>query len=86
MSRFLQNWTYPKHAVACTGLYLGFHIMGNALLGKKIPEDEKSLNPIEICKHMTKKQKVFNVALCCFYAFDMSVTYQVINHFKKQFK
>jgi len=86
MSRFVQNWTYPKHAATVSGLYLGLSLAGNAFLGKKIPEDEKSLHPGEICRNMTKKQKVFNLILCGCYAVDMSVTYLVIKHFKKQYK
>ncbi len=86
MSRLLENWTYPKHIAAFSGLYLGLAVAGNALLGKKIPEDEKSLNPCEICSHMTKKQKVFNIILSGCYAVDISVTYLIINHFRKQYK
>ncbi len=86
MSHFIENWTYPKHAATFTGLYVGLAVAGNALLGKKIPEDEKSLCPSDVCNHMTKKQKVFNVILGGCYVIDMSVTYIVINHFKKQFK
>jgi hypothetical protein len=86
MSKFLQNWTYDKHAILVTSAYIGIATLGNALLGKRIPEDEKSLSPIQICKSMTKKQRVFNGIVCGCFAFDMSITYLVINHFKKQFK
>ncbi len=86
MSKLIQNWTYPKHAAAVTGLYLAIAMTGNALLGKKIPEDEKSLCPTEICRQMTKKQRIFNAIISGCYAMDMSVTYLVINHFRKQYK
>ncbi len=86
MSKFIQNWTYPKHAAAVTGIYTVIAMIGNTLLGKKIPEDERSLCPAEICRHMTKKQWIFNgIAVGC-YAFDMSATYFILKHFKKQYK
>jgi sensor histidine kinase regulating citrate/malate metabolism len=86
MMKFLENWNYKKHAVAVSGFYLGVAMIGNAFLGKKIPKDEKSLNPVSICGHMTTKQRIFNGILAGMYSIDMSVTYCVIKHFKKQFK
>jgi hypothetical protein len=86
MSNFIQNWTYPKHAFAVTSLYFGLAVVGNACLGKRVPEDEKSLCPTDICRNMTKKQIIFNAILSGCYSFDMSVTYLVLNHFKKQYK
>jgi sensor histidine kinase regulating citrate/malate metabolism len=86
MVRFLENWNYKKHAVAVSGFYLGIAVLGNALLGKKIPKDEKSLNPVNICRHMTMKQRIFNGIVTGMYTIDMSLTYCIINHFKKQFK
>ena len=86
MSKFVQNWTYPKHVMAVTGLYMAAAIIGNTLLGKKVPEDEKSLCPMEVCRQMTRKQWIFNGILSGCYTFDMSVTYLILNHFKNQFK
>jgi len=86
MRRFLENWNYKKHAAAVSGIYLGIALIGNAFLGKKIPKDEKSLHPAAICRNMTIRQRIFNGVLADLYCFDMSVTYGVINHFKKQFK
>ena len=83
MEKFLENWTYSKHAAATTGVYIGIATIGNAVLGRKIPEDEKSLQPVEVYRNLTKKQKLFNCILSACYAFDMSVTYLAINHFKK---
>lgn len=86
MKNFLQNWNYPKHAVAVSSLYLGVAIFGNALLGKKVPKDEKSLCPAVMCKQMTKKQWILNGVLAACYSFDMSGTYIILNKFKKQYK
>lgn len=86
MRKFLENWNYKKHAVAVTSLYIGVAVIGNALLGKKVLKDEKSLNPMDLCKQMTTKQWVFNGILTGLYSVDMSLTYCIINHFKKQFK
>mgnify|MGYP000966767045 CR=1 FL=1 len=86
MRRFLENWNYKKHAAAVTSLYLSIAVAGNAFFGKKVPKDEKSLNPINVSRHMTAKQWVFNGILTGLYCIDMSLTYCVINHFKKQFK
>jgi hypothetical protein len=86
MRRFLENWNYQKHAAAVSGIYLGIAVIGNAFLGKKVPKDEKSINPVNICKQMTTKQWVFNGILTGFYSLDMSLTYCIINHFKKQYK
>jgi len=86
MSKFIQNWTYPKHAAAVSGLYTAILMIGNSILGKKIPEDEKSMCPLEICRQMTTRQKIFNGIACGCFAFDMSVTYLILRHFKKQFK
>ncbi|MEG1929708.1 MAG: hypothetical protein RR131_01085 [Anaerovorax sp.] len=84
--KFLQNWSYPKHATAVSGLYLGMATLGNAFLGKEVPADEKSLCPANICKQMTKKQWVFNGILTGLYAVDMSATYLILRHYKKQYK
>jgi len=86
MKRFLENWNYKKHAVAVSSFYLGVALVGHAFLGKKVPKDEKSLNPINVCRSMTKKQWIFNGVLTSLYSIDMSLTYFIINHFKKQFK
>ena len=86
MRKFLENWDYKKHAIAISSFYLGTAVIGNAFLGKKVPKDEKSLNPVNICRHMTTKQWVFNGILAGLYSIDMSLTYCIINHFKKQFK
>lgn len=83
---FLQNWNYPKHATAVSGLYLGAITIGNAFFGKKIAADEKSLCPSNICKHMTKKQWVFNGVVAGLYAADMSAAYLLLRHYKKQYK
>ncbi|HWQ79650.1 MAG TPA: hypothetical protein VN381_12565 [Anaerovoracaceae bacterium] len=86
MRKFLENWDYKKHAAAVSGFYLGVALVGNAFLGKKVPKDEKSLHPANVCRHMTTKQWIFNGVLAGLYCIDMSLTYCVINHFKKQFK
>jgi len=86
MRKFLENWNYKKHAVAVSSIYLGVALIGNAFFGKKVPKDEKSLNPVNVCKHMTTKQWIFNGIVTGLYSIDMSLTYCVINHFKKQFK
>lgn len=86
MNRFLKNWTYPKHAVAVSGLYLGICVLGNALLGKPVPQDEKTCCPVVACRRMSKAQRVFNIILACCYAIDMSATYLGIKHWKKQYK
>ncbi len=86
MRKFLENWNYKKHAVAVTSMYLGISIFGNAMLGKKVPKDEKTLNPISICKQLTTKQWIFNGVLTGLYSIDMSLTYYILNHFKKQYK
>jgi hypothetical protein len=86
MRKFLENWNYKKHAVAVTSFYIGVAMIGNAFLGKKVPKDEKSLNPINVCKQLTTKQRIFNGILTGLYSIDMSLTYCIINHYKKQFK
>lgn len=86
MRNFLQSWNYKKHATAVTGIYLGLSVIGNAFLGKKVPEDEKSLFPLTVCKQMTKKQWVFNGILTGMYSLDMSLGYILLNHMKKQYK
>lgn len=86
MRRFLENWNYKKHAAAVSGIYLGVALIGNAFLGETVSKDEKSLHPANICRHMTVKQWIFNGVLTGLYCIDMSLTYCVIKHFKKQFK
>ncbi len=86
MVRFLENWNYKKHALTVSSFYLGIAVIGNALLGKKVPKDEKSLSPINICRQMTVKQRVFNGIITGLFTIDMSLTYCIINHYKKQFK
>jgi hypothetical protein len=93
MNKFIQNWTYGKHALTVLCSYIAIATVGNAIITKDVPKDERFCCSIKdckeipkCCKEMPKKQKVFNaiVAGCC--TFDMSVTYLVINHFKKQNK
>lgn len=86
MRKFLENWNYKKHAVAVSSLYLGIAVIGNAFLGKKVPKDEKTLNPIHISKQLTKKQWIFNGILTGLYSIDMSLTYCLLKHLRKQFK
>lgn len=86
MRKFLENWNYKKHALAVSSLYFGIAVIGNSFLGKKLSKDEKSLNPVAMCKQMTKKQWIFNGIVTGLYSIDMSLTYCIINHFKKQFK
>lgn len=86
MNRFLQNWNYPKHAIAVFSIYTCICLLGNAMLAKKIPDDEKTCCPVKNYKNMTTKQKTFNGIVIGCMAFDMSVTYLIINHFKKQYK
>jgi len=86
MRNFLENWNYKKHAVAVTGIYLGVAMIGNSFLGKKVPKDEKSYNPVTVAKQMTKKQWIFDGILFGCYSVDMSLTYCILKHFKKQYK
>lgn len=86
MKNFLKNWNYPKHAIAVTGIYIGVALIGNAVLGKKVAKDEKSLKPTVICKQMTKKQWIFSGLLASLYSFDMSGSYLILKKIKKQFK
>ena len=86
MRKFLENWNYKKHATAVTGIYLGVAVIGNALLGKTIPRDEKTMNPLTTAKQMTKKQWILDGILLGCYSLDMSLTYCILNHFKKQYK
>ncbi|MDD2190501.1 MAG: hypothetical protein PHV71_07560 [Eubacteriales bacterium] len=86
MRVFLENWNYKKHAVAVSAFYMGILTIGNAFFGRKVSTDEKSLNPINVSKQMTKKQLIFNGMLAGFYSIDMSLTYCVLKHLKKQYK
>ena len=86
VKRFLENWNYKKHAVSVSCFYLGIAMVGNAFLGRKVPKDEKSLNPVNVCRQMTKKQWIFNGVLTGMYSIDMSLAYCLIDHYKKQFK
>ncbi len=86
MKNFFDNWNYKKHALTVSCIYLGVALIGNSALGKPVPKEEKSLNPVEICKKTTKKQWIFNGILTSLYSIDMSLTYVIINHFKKQYK
>lgn len=86
MKRFLENWNYKKHAAAVSAFYVGLAVIGNAFFGKKVAKDEKSLNPINIGKQMTTKQWIFNGILAGCYSIDMSATFCVLKHLKKQYK
>lgn len=86
MNRFLRNWTYPKHAAAVSGIYLGIGVIGNALLGKPTPQDEKTCCPVTTCRRMTKVQRVFNIIIAFCYVVDMSAAYLGIKHWKNQYK
>lgn len=86
MKRFLENWNYKKHAVAVSSFYLSIAVVGNAFFGKKVPKDERSLHPANVCRQMTAKQWLFNGILAGLYSIDMSLTYYAINRYKKQFK
>ena len=85
-AKILDNWDYKKHAAAVTAFYLGTAIVGNAILGKKTPKNIESNCSIANCCNTTKKQKIFNRMMAGFYCFDMSGTYLILDHFKKQHK
>lgn len=84
MSKFLQNWTYGKHALTVISAYIAIATVGNAIISKDIPKDERACCSLQGCIDMPKKQKVFNAIVTGCWAFDMSITYLVLNHFKKQ--
>lgn len=86
MNRFLQNWTYPKHIAALGGIYLSLSVIGNALLGKPVPPDEKTLCPAAACRRMTKGQRAFNIILLVCGIVDMTATWFGIKHWKNQYK
>lgn len=86
MRNFLMNWNYKKHATTVSSIYLGTAIFGNALLGKRVPADEKAICPVTLCKQMTNKQHIFNGVLTICYAIDMTITFFLLDHWKKQYK
>ena len=86
MRNFLQSWNFTKHAVAVTSLYVSLSVIGNTIFGKKVPEDEKSLCPLTVCKQVTTKQWVFNGILAGMYTADMSLGYLLLRRLKKQYK
>lgn len=84
MKNFLQNWDYKKHALAVTAFYVGTAVVVNAFLSNKITEDEESPSLTAFCGQITKKQRIFNSIMVACYGIDMSATYLILNHFKKQ--
>ncbi len=86
MRNFLMNWNYKKHATAVSGFYLGIFVLGNSFFGKKVPSDEKSICPVTVCKQMTNKQHIFNGILTVLYSLDMTLSFFLLNYWKKQYK
>lgn len=86
MRNFLMNWNYKKHAASVSSIYAGIAILGNAVLGKPVPKDERSSCPVIVCRQMTNKQHIFNGILAVCYALDMTLTFFLLDHKKKQYK
>lgn len=75
---------HQKHAAAVTALYAGTAILGNVLLGKKVPERAKITVPYHKVLQDAPKTEVFHGILAGMYSFDMSATYLFLDHLKKQ--
>ena len=84
MKDFLLNWNYKKQIIAEAMCYSCMAMVGNAWLGKKPSEKEKTLCPAKIYRQMPLKQKCFNCALLGCFAIDMTASYFLLRYFKRK--
>lgn len=85
MKEFIKNWNYAKHACTITTIYLTASIVGNLILGtpKKI-KDVRCGSVTKCAKNLSKKEKIFNVAVAGCYLFDMTASYGIIKLIQKK--
>lgn len=84
MIKLLKNWNYKKHAFLVAGLYSGIALTGNALLHKSRRMSDESINPVDYCRNMPKKQKFFNGLVAAFFMADMTVGYCLMRNLRKK--
>ena len=84
MIKLLKNWNYKKHAVLVGSLYTGIAATGNALLHKSRRMSDESINPVDYCRNMPKKQKIFNGLVAAFFVADMTVGYCLVRRLGKK--
>lgn len=86
MKNFLINWNFKKQMITEVMGYGCIAMIGNAFLGKKLPEKEKTLCPKKAIQQMPGKQKCFNgVLLGCFIA-DITASYFLLKYLQKKIK
>lgn len=84
MIKLLKNWNYKKHALAVVTVYSGIAVAGNALLHKRRRMNDESINPVDYCRNMPKKQKVFNGLVASFFLADMTLGYFLVKSLGKK--
>ncbi len=83
MKNFIKNWDLKKHIAAETMFYASMALVGNALLASGEKDDSKGFCPVETCRNMPKKQKIFNCALLSCFAVDLVGGYCLLKGLKK---
>ena len=83
MKNFIRNWDLKKHIAAETMFYTSIALVGNALLGSSEKRIDRKSCPVEACRNMPKKQKIFNCALLGCFAVDLIGGYCLIKGLRK---
>ncbi|MGI6728011.1 MAG: hypothetical protein ACOX4P_05570 [Anaerovoracaceae bacterium] len=86
MKNFLLNWNYKKQLAAEVMGYGCIAMIGNAWLGKKSTEKEKTLCPQKAIKQMPKKQKCFNGLLISCFITDVTASYFLLRYLQNKIR
>ncbi|MBK5246609.1 MAG: hypothetical protein JJE49_04975 [Peptostreptococcaceae bacterium] len=86
MKELFKNWNYAKHACAVTTIYVTASIAGNLLMGTSKKLKKADCRAVSKCvKQLSKKEKIFNIAVVGCYIFDMTATYGAIKLIQRKF-
>jgi hypothetical protein len=76
MKELFKNWNYAKHACTVTTIYVTASIVGNLLMGTPKKMKNVECESVSKCvKQLSKKEKIFNIAVAGCYVVDMTAGY-----------
>ncbi len=84
MKSIIKNWNYKKHALTVGTIYSAIAVTGNVLMHKKRRMSDASFDPVDYCRNMPKKQKIFNGLVVAFFLADMTLGYCAVKYVDKK--
>jgi len=83
MKNFIRNWDMKKHIATVTMFYSSVALVGNAFFKKNDLKISKHNCPMDVCKNIPKKQKIFNGILLGCFVVDLAGSYCLLKGLKK---